>query len=606
MDHNATNVHTVIQDVEVYAVVSSNGRFQYISSNSTELIGYSYDDLIGKYMKDFIHSEDLFLIESYFFNEHHLHPCTFRFMHKKGFYVWFQATVDFIRSTVSKQGQDIVLKIRVLDTYNVMIEQSIENDKNSQDYTIGQVDGDLLLDDLPSPLYISHLGKIVYVNKAFMELLGANSKAQLIGKHTVDFIDNSYHEVVKNRIKRLHTGEKIGIIEQTWSRLDGIEINVEVTANLTTFKGEKVELIVLTDISSRRNFQKILQKSRERYQRLIDNSIDTIGVIHQDKWVFINESGVKLFEAGDYPEMLGKNIYEHLHPNDHQKMKESLENILSGKSEVNVTNQSWVISKEKTIYSEMVCIPTTYFGELAVQVILRDISDRKKTEELMLRSEKLSIAGQLAAGIAHEIRNPLTAIKGFLQIMHPEFKNHAQYFQIIFSELNRIEMILSELLVLAKPQETQFRKTNLVTLIQDVAMLLETQANLNSVSILQKHEYAKLLINCDQNQLKQVFINLFKNAIDAMPKGGKVTVQTKRTEDKIRIIVQDEGEGIPAELIDRLGEPFLTTKEKGNGLGLMITYKIIEDHNGSITVESTVGKGSTFTVEMPSGDFLGE
>ncbi|MGM7720119.1 PAS domain S-box protein [Metabacillus sp. Hm71] len=606
MDHNATNVHTVIQDVEVYAVVSSNGRFQYISSNSTELIGYSYDDLIGKYMKDFIHSEDLFLIESYFFNEHHLHPCTFRFMHKKGSYVWFQATVDFIRSTVSKQGQDIVLKIRVLDTYNVMIEQSIENDKNSQDYTIGQVDGDLLLDDLPSPLYISHLGKIVYVNKAFMELLGANSKAQLIGKHTVDFIDNSYHEVVKNRIKRLHTGEKIGIIEQTWSRLDGIEINVEVTANLTTFKGEKVELIVLTDISSRRNFQKILQKSRERYQRLIDNSIDTIGVIHQDKWVFINESGVKLFEAGDYPEMLGKNIYEHLHPNDHQKMKESLENILSGKSEVNVTNQSWVISKEKTIYSEMVCIPTTYFGELAVQVILRDISDRKKTEELMLRSEKLSIAGQLAAGIAHEIRNPLTAIKGFLQIMHPEFKNHAQYFQIIFSELNRIEMILSELLVLAKPQETQFRKTNLVTLIQDVAMLLETQANLNSVSILQKHEYAKLLINCDQNQLKQVFINLFKNAIDAMPKGGKVTVQTKRTEDKIRIIVQDEGEGIPAELIDRLGEPFLTTKEKGNGLGLMITYKIIEDHNGSITVESTVGKGSTFTVEMPSGDFLGE
>ncbi|KKI93885.1 sporulation kinase [Bacillus sp. SA1-12] len=603
MDHNATNVHTVIQDVEVYAVVSSNGRFQYISSNSTELIGYSYDDLIGKYVKDFIHSEDLFLIESYFFNEHHLHPCTFRFMHKNGAYVWFQATVDFIRSTVSKQGKDIVLKIRVLDTYNVMFEQSKENEKKNKDYTIGQVDGDLLLDDLPSPLYISHLGKIVYVNKAFMELLGASSKAQLIGKHTVDFIDNGYHEVVKNRIKRLHNGEKIGIIEQTWSRLDGIEINVEVTANLTTFKGEKVELIILTDISSRRNFQKILQKSRERYQRLIDNSIDTIGVIHQDKWVFINESGVKLFEAGDYPEMLGKNIFEHLHQNDHQKMKESLESILSGKAEVNVTNQSWVISEEKTIYSEMVCIPTTYFGEQAVQVILRDISDRKKTEELMLRSEKLSIAGQLAAGIAHEIRNPLTAIKGFLQIMHPEFKNHTQYFHIIFSELNRIEMILSELLVLAKPQETKFRKTNLVTLIQDVTMLLETQANLNSVSIVQEHDYANLLINCDQNQLKQVFINLFKNAIDAMPKGGIVTVQTKRKEDKVLIIVKDEGEGIPVDLIDRIGEPFLTTKEKGNGLGLMITYKIIEDHNGRISVESTVGKGSSFTVEMPFGDF---
>jgi two-component system sporulation sensor kinase A len=247
----------------------------------------------------------------------------------------------------------------------------------------------------------------------------------------------------------------------------------------------------------------------------------------------------------------------------------------------------------------MVSIPTTYFGEQAVQVILRDISDRKKTEELMLRSEKLSIAGQLAAGIAHEIRNPLTAIKGFLQIMQPDLKNHSQYFQIVFSELNRIEMILSELLMLAKPQETKFRRANLVSLLQDVAMLLETQANLNGVFIEQNHEDSNLLINCDQNQLKQVFINLFKNAIDAMPSGGKVKVHTRRDNNTVRIIVKDEGEGIPSELLERLGEPFLTTKEKGNGLGLMITYKIIEDHKGTICVDSKMGEGSTFTVNIP-------
>jgi two-component system sporulation sensor kinase A len=598
MDRKATNVDTAIQDVEVYAVVSSNGRFQYISSNSIEQMGYANDDLVGKYMKDFIHNEDLFLIESYFFNEHHLNPCTFRFLHEDGRYIWFEATVDFIRSNVSKHGQEIVLKMRALKT-NLVIKHSSDRFESNIDHTIGNVDGDLLLEDLPSPLYLSIFGEICYVNKAFMDLLGASSKDQLIGKHTADFINKSYHDIVKNRIQRLHNGEKIGIIEQMWRRLDGTEISVEVTANLTTFKNQKAELIVLTDISSRRNFQKILQKSRERYQRLIDNSIDTIAVIHQDKWVFVNESGVKLFEAGDYPEMLGKNIYEHLHPTDHKHMKESLESILTGKSEVNVTNQSWTISKNNTIYTEMVCIPTTYFGEQAVQVILRDISDRKKTEELMLRSEKLSIAGQLAAGIAHEIRNPLTAIKGFLQIMHPELKNHNQYFHIIFSELNRIEMILSELLMLAKPQETKFKQANLVTLLQDVSMLLETQANLNSVSIEQKHENSNIMINCDQNQLKQVFINLFKNAIDAMPKGGKVTVHTKRYENNVSIVVKDEGEGIPSELIERIGEPFLTTKEKGNGLGLMITYKIIEDHNGTIFVESKLGEGSTFTVEIP-------
>ncbi|MGM0873381.1 MAG: PAS domain S-box protein [Bacillota bacterium] len=596
MDRNATN--TVMQDVEVYAVVSSSGRFQYISSNSNELIGYSNGDLIGKYIKDFIHNEDLFLIESYFFNEHHLHPCTFRFLNEEGKYIWFQASIDFIRNTLTKNNQEIVLKMRALDTNSDINEHSKES-KRDYDHTIGRVDGDLLLEDLPSPLYLSFFGKICYVNKAFQDLLGATSKDQLIGKHTVDFIDNVFHNVVKNRINRLHNGEKVGIIEQTWRRIDGTEINVEVAANLTTFKGQNAELIVLTDISSRRNFQKILQNSRERYQRLIDNSIDTIAVIHQDKWVFVNESGVKLFEAGDYPEMLGKTIFEDLHPNDHRHMKESLQSILTGKSEVQITNQSWNISQDKTIYTEMVCIPTTYFGEQAVQVILRDISDRKKTEEIMLRSEKLSIAGQLAAGIAHEIRNPLTAIKGFLQIMHPDLKNHSQYFHIIFSELNRIEMILSELLMLAKPQEKKFKKTNLVSLLQDVSMLLETQANLNSVFIEQKHENHNLMINCDQNQLKQVFINLFKNAIDAMPKGGKVSVHTKRVNNTVSITVKDEGEGIPSELMERIGEPFLTTKEKGNGLGLMITYKIIEDHKGTIFVDSKLGEGSTFTVGLP-------
>lgn len=217
----------------------------------------------------------------------------------------------------------------------------------------------------------------------------------------------------------------------------------------------------------------------------------------------------------------------------------------------------------------------------------------------MIRSEKLSIAGQLAAGIAHEIRNPLTSIKGFLQIMQPDISNHSQYFHIIFSELNRIEMILSELLMLAKPQETKFTKTDLVTLLNDVAILLETQGNMNNVSILQEHSFTELHINCDENQLKQVFINLFKNAIDAMPKGGKVKVLTEKINQSVKIIVKDEGEGIPPEFLERIGEPFLTTKEKGNGLGLMITYKIIENHSGNMYVESEVGKGSIFTIILP-------
>ncbi|WP_226530205.1 PAS domain S-box protein [Metabacillus niabensis] len=601
MERGLVRQEEVSQSLELYAVVSSNGRFQYISSNSLELLGYSSSELIGKYMKEFLHIEDLFLVESYFFNEHHLHPCSFRFFTKSGKYVWFEADLDFIRSKVKGVQQEIILKMRLLTKAATCLTDRKQKDLTKLNDKEFVSQDRILLEDLPTPVFISQKGKLCFVNQAFQDLLGAASKEQLIGKHTFDFTDKGYHDVIKNREYRLYKGEKIGIIEETWHTLDGREINLEIMASLTKYKGASAELVVMNDISSRRNFQKILQKSRERYQRLIDNSIDTIAVIHKDKWVFMNESGVKLFKAEDYPDMLGRNIYEYLHPNDHQTMRNSLKHILDGTSDVQLTKQSWLISKETTIYTEMVCIPTTYYGEKAVQVILRDISYRKKTEELMIRSEKLSIAGQLAAGIAHEIRNPLTSIKGFLQIMQPDISNHSQYFHIIFSELNRIEMILSELLMLAKPQETKFTKTDLVTLLNDVAILLETQGNMNNVSILQEHSFPELQINCDENQLKQVFINLFKNAIDAMPKGGKVKVLTEKINHSVKIIVKDEGEGIPPEFLERIGEPFLTTKEKGNGLGLMITYKIIENHSGNMYVESEVGKGSIFTIILPCG-----
>ncbi|WP_226666067.1 PAS domain S-box protein [Metabacillus litoralis] len=599
MDQQSAQRESSLQKVEIYAIVSSSGRFQYISSNSIELIGYNNDEIIGKYMKEFIHIEDLFLIESYFHNEHHLYPCSFRFLCNNGKYIWFEASVDFIRSTLKKQGKEVILKMKAINTHVASNHNSIATKEQDVIFGTNDIDGNTLIEDLPSPLILSRHGKVCYVNKAFQELLGATSKKQFIGNYIFDFIESSFHDIVKNRIERLHNGEQVGIIEQLWNRLDGSTVNVEVIACLTKHDGKDAELIVLTDISSKRNFQKILQKSRERYQRLIDNSIDMIAVIHKDSWVFVNEAGIKLFEAADYQEMLGRNIYRDLHPNDHQTMEVALSCILERKSEVHISNQSWLVGSQKTIFTEMVCIPTTYFGEQAVQVILRDISDRKKTEELMLRSEKLSIAGQLAAGIAHEIRNPLTAIKGFLQIMKPDMDHHNQYYQIIFSELNRIELILSELLMLAKPQETYFKRTNIVTLLQEVAMLLETQANMNSVFIDQQHTELLLSVHSDENQLKQVFINLFKNAIDAMSNGGKLSVHTKKERNKAIIAVTDEGEGIPSDLINRIGEPFLTTKEKGNGLGLMITYKIIEDHKGNILVDSELGKGTTFIVELP-------
>ncbi|PQB11555.1 PAS domain-containing sensor histidine kinase, partial [Bacillus velezensis] len=204
------------------------------------------------------------------------------------------------------------------------------------------------------------------------------------------------------------------------------------------------------------------------------------------------------------------------------------------------------------------------------------------------------------AGIAHEIRNPLTAIKGFLQLMKPTMEENEHYFEIVFSELSRIELILSELLMLAKPQQNAVKeRVNLKKIISEVTALLETQANLKGIFIKTDYEHDSMYINGDQNQLKQVFINLIKNAVESMPDGGTVHIIMTEDEYSVNVTVKDEGDGIPENVLKRIGEPFLTTKEKGTGLGLMVTFNLIKNHQGAIQVDSKPDRGTAFHITFP-------
>ncbi|MEX2104389.1 MAG: ATP-binding protein, partial [Bacilli bacterium] len=242
---------------------------------------------------------------------------------------------------------------------------------------------------------------------------------------------------------------------------------------------------------------------------------------------------------------------------------------------------------------------------------LQDITNSKRIEEdfrkseekyrhFLQQSEKLSVAGLLAAGISHEIRNSLTAIKGFIHLLQSDHSNNKAYFHIIFSELNRIELILSELLILAKPQYLKMERKDIRALLSQVTALLGTQAIMNNVQIITKVKTNHTVMTCDENQLKQVFINFLKNAVEAMPDGGEILIEVANQHpDWLMIRIIDQGCGIPAESIERLGEPFYTTKEKGTGLGLMINNKIIENHHGRIYITSKENEGTTVEVRLP-------
>ncbi|MBU8918645.1 PAS domain S-box protein [Bacillus sp. FJAT-29953] len=330
---------------------------------------------------------------------------------------------------------------------------------------------------------------------------------------------------------------------------------------------------------------------------MIENSPDTVLIAKNDKILFINETGVSLLGASSSEEIIHTSIMKYIHSNYRNKAKRRIKKVFNGET-TDFTEYKIKRFDGTLLDVEIKGIPTFFQSQSAQHLIVRDITERKKNQELILHSEKLSIAGQLAAGIAHEVRNPLTAIKGFLQLMQVPLDN-STYVEIIKSEINRIEIILSELLILAKPQVVKFNEENLNTLIQEVKTLIDIQAIMQNIQIEFANQIGNLTISCDKNQLKQVFINFLKNSIEAMPNGGTIIIEIKKySKNNAKITIQDTGTGIPKHILKKIGQPFFTTKEGGTGLGVMISKQIIENHNGSLQFWSDK-KGTIIEVILP-------
>ena len=379
------------------------------------------------------------------------------------------------------------------------------------------------------------------------------------------------------------------------------------TVEYGSFKGNIIGLIVssffyavLVYLLKRlQQTNEVLEKSQEDTAALLSILPQAV-FVHNDKVIFyVNKEGLKLLGKAKEEDIVGKHPLQ-LVPNQYHKIIN--ERIFSSfqQNEVLRSDGIKVLKDDGSIMDiESSTVSFTFNGHPSLITVVNDVTVKnKETEELIRKSDKLKIVGQMAAGIAHEIRNPLTSIKGFLQLM----RNHRddEYIKIMLAELERINFIVNEFLVLAKPQSVEFKEKNIVCLMNNVIKLMETQAALHNVQITTKFEPNLPLIKCEENQLKQVFINISKNAIESMPKGGLLHIQiVKHENNKILIRLKDQGCGISKERLNTLGEPFYTTKEKGTGLGLMVCYKIIENHFGQIKIDSKIEKGTTVEVMLP-------
>lgn len=225
--------------------------------------------------------------------------------------------------------------------------------------------------------------------------------------------------------------------------------------------------------------------------------------------------------------------------------------------------------------------------------------ERQLMKNEIQRSEKLNTLGELAASVAHEVRNPLTVVKGFLQIMQNKDKKGEHYYlPLVLSELGRAEAIINDYLNFAKPQFEKIVKVHLAEVIQEVQFLLDALAVKEGI-ILESNLKDDAFIHTDRNQLKQALVNIVKNAIEATPNGGKVHIQLIKKAHQSVITVTDTGKGMDSEQLSRIGTLFYSTKDKGTGLGTSVSFKIIEKMNGKLTYSSDLGKGTVVEIILP-------
>ncbi|MBM7586336.1 two-component system sporulation sensor kinase B [Bacillus pakistanensis] len=239
-------------------------------------------------------------------------------------------------------------------------------------------------------------------------------------------------------------------------------------------------------------------------------------------------------------------------------------------------------------------------GMLVITYIVEILIKQINMNYAMMKVEKMEVVSQLAASISHEVRNPLTVVKGFLQMLSSKdltVDKKDQYIQIANAELSRAENIISDYLTFAKPTPENIVEVKVDEELLKMLDIIEPLAKQHSINV--HHQLQPAIVYGNTSNFQQALLNILKNAIEAMPNGGELVISTKLEKDQVTICIQDSGSGMRKEQISRLGEPYFSTKEKGTGLGLMVTFRIIEVMRGKIEVKSIVNKGSTFTICLP-------
>lgn len=345
-----------------------------------------------------------------------------------------------------------------------------------------------------------------------------------------------------------------------------------------------------------------LVSKEAQYRLLAENAIDIIyryRLLPEAKFEYVSPAVFPI--TGYTPEEYyadAKLLFNLIHPDDSSQFYH-FANKQSSTDAFPLTFRL-IRKDQRMIWIEKTCVPI-YANDGEIQVLegnIRDITSRKHLEQVASRADRLNMVGEMAASVAHEIRNPMTTVRGYLQLLvsKKEFSHYQDRFELMIGELDRTNTIIREYLCLAKDKRSDLKCCCLNSIVKSLFPLMQADAIASAIDI--THDLAEIPeLYLDENEIRQLLLNLVRNGLEAMSSGGNLTIRTFMDKSKVVLSVSDQGSGVPEHILNNLGTPFLTTKDNGTGLGLPICYRIAHRHQADIKAE-TSAQGTTFFVRF--------